>query len=219
MAFPLGSSWSRIAFISSIVNFQEPQNQGSRSFSSFYFLPLRAQHHEIKAHLIQKGLMQDDWAFAGYNWWPSRQRHYSVRHEEATLDASVPCDSNMYQGTGLVSTQRQGAEVLILHIKADLASRFSQQLSVSIWHTLPASLSSSLYPSLFPWWLPWPSSLGPVNLSESSFPINPPIYNLIWLELPHFLSGEITYHYMDFWNEIRGTERYEKKCLAIVTTN
>lgn len=141
MAFPLGSSWSRIAFISSIVNFQEPQNQGSRSFSSFYFLPLRAQHHEIKAHLIQKGLMQDDWAFAGYNWWPSRQRHYSVRHEEATLDASVPCDSNMYQGTGLVSTQRQGAEVLILHIKADLASRFSQHPSVPTWLILPPTLN------------------------------------------------------------------------------
>ena len=138
----------------------------------------------------------------------------------------------------------QGTEMLILHTKADLASRFSQHPSVPTWHTLPPNpeLSSqglgcpchpeappyiiqsfgslySLLLSLFslcvpipfrpssPWWLPWPQSLGPVNLPESSFPINLPLIysNLAWIGSFHqqrnnlsnnFFSETICYYFL-----------------------
>lgn len=55
---------------------------------------------------------------------------------------------------------------------------FSFSLSMCM-HTLffPFSFCSLLSSS--PWRLPWSCSLGPVNLPESSFPINPPLYMLI----------------------------------------
>ena len=40
-----------------------------------------------------------------------------------------------------IKSSRQGTEVYTLHIKADLASRFSQHPSVPIWHNLPPILN------------------------------------------------------------------------------
>jgi hypothetical protein len=95
----------------------------------------------------------------------------------------------MWSGGCLISDPGLGIEVHSLHIKADLASRFSQYLSVTTWYICPqpwtfqlscwAALSPEALPQIIqtfllpqprfplcvqvplsPWWLSWPQFLG-----------------------------------------------------------
>ena len=69
--------------------------------------------------------------------------HQSKKHLYGTIANELKMNSqDMNKSYCLVSDPlRQGAEMHILHTKADLTSRFSQHPSVPTWHTLPLTLN------------------------------------------------------------------------------
>lgn len=111
----------------------------------------------------------------------------------------------------------QGAEVHIVYMKADLASRFSPHPSLPTWHTQSQTLNfptqglgcpysrgsflenpDTFVTSFFLLFLSFSPlclqllflSLFPISSFSLLIAVNQPLYILIWLELAHGMGGE-----------------------------